>query len=277
MALEGPAANAPAWSVPLCTDRFVITGGGSGIGRGVALALAGAGAAAYVLGRREEMLEETARLAAGSPGRVVPLPCDVLDESALERAFSAVEADGGPAPGFVHSAASVNYTPAEELTPAGFREVVESVLFGAFNSIRRWASPLLASESSGVAVMVTSCIASRGTPGAAHSSAGKAGIEAMVKTVAREWGDRGLRVNAAGPGFFPVERSVDLFEQTDLGERLEATIALGRVGRLEEAVGPIVFLLSEAASYVTGEVVVPDGGFRLTPHILPRWRYDNQR
>jgi NAD(P)-dependent dehydrogenase (short-subunit alcohol dehydrogenase family) len=266
--------GAPNWSVPLCAGRFAITGGGSGIGRGLALRLAGAGAVAYVLGRREEMLEETAALAGSAAGRVVPLRCDVLDDASLEEAFAAIEADGGPAPALAHCAAAVNYTPAEEMTPAGFREVVESVLFGAFDTLHRWSAPLLASGSPGVAVMVTSCIASRGTPGAAHSSAGKAGVEALVKTVAREWGERGVRVNAVGPGFFPVERSAGLFEHGGFGERLEGMISLGRLGRLEEAVDPIVFLLSEAASYMTGEVVVPDGGFRLTPHVLPRWRYD---
>ncbi len=268
--------SAPIWSVPLCAERVVVTGGGSGIGRVLATTLAGTGATVYVLGRREEMLEQTATLAKEAPGRVVPIRCDVLDEASLERAFARIAGDGGPATALAHSAASVNYTPAEEMTPVAFREVVESVLFGAFNTLHSWAAPLLASETPGVAVMVTSCIATRGTPGAAHSSAGKAGVEALVKTVAREWGDRGIRINAVGPGFFPVERSAGLFEHGGFGERLEEMIALGRLGELPEAVDPIVFLLSEAASYMTGEVVVPDGGFRLTPHVLPRWSYDGR-
>ena len=259
--------------LPLAYDRVLVTGGGSGIGRGVALRLAGTGATVYVLGRRAEAVRETAELAAGRPGPVVALQGDVRDSDSLDAAFAAIEADGGPVPALVHCAASIMYRPAEELTPDDFRAVVESLLLGAFNTLRRGARPLLAARMTGVAVELTSCIASEGTPGAAHSSASKAGIDAMVRTVAREWGPAGLRVNSVGPGFFPVERTQSMWDDEEVIAPIRDLIALGRPGDLEEIVGPIVFLLTRSAAYITGEVLVPDGGFRLTPHVLPRWRF----
>jgi NAD(P)-dependent dehydrogenase (short-subunit alcohol dehydrogenase family) len=257
--------------------RVVVPGGGSGIGRGVALALADAGATVFVLGRRREKLEETAALAASAPGRVVPIACDVLDADQVAAAFEAIAADGGPAPGLAHCAAAVTYVPAAELAPSEFQEVVGSALFGAFNVLSAWGRALLAAGRPGAAVFVTSSIAARGTPGAAHSSAGKAAVEAMMRTVAREWGPAGIRLNCFGPGFFPVERNAGWIEDPANKAPLEEKVALARLGELHEAVGPILFLLSDAAGYTTGETVNVDGGFRLTPEVLPKWDYKNLR
>lgn len=262
------------WKAQLAFDRLVVTGGGSGIGRDTALAAASTGAAVYVLGRRAEALEETAALAADAPGTVTALVADVTDPDSVDAAFAAIEADGGPAPALVHAAAAVEYCPARDLTPADFRKVVESVLFGAFDALHCWSKPLLESGSPGVAVFITSAIAAAGTPGASHSSAGKAGVEAMVKTIAREWGGDGIRLNVVGPGFVPVERTQAMWDDDAVSAPIREVIALGRPGTVAEIVGPIMFLLSEAATYVTGEVLVPDGGFRLTPHVVPRWKFD---
>jgi NAD(P)-dependent dehydrogenase (short-subunit alcohol dehydrogenase family) len=260
------------WQVPLVSDRVLVTGGGSGIGRDVALTLAGLGARTYVLGRRVDALEQTASLA-GESGSVVPVGGDARDPESLETAFATIEADGGPVPALVHCAASVEYCPARDLEPAAFREVVESILLGTFNTVHRWAAPLLDAASPGVAIALTSCIAARGTPGAAHSSAAKAGVEGMIRTMAREWGPAGVRLNAVGPGFFPVERTQAMWDDPDVSAPIRDVIALGRPGTLNEVTGPIVFMLSEAATYFTGEVLVPDGGFHLTPQVLPRWKF----
>jgi NAD(P)-dependent dehydrogenase (short-subunit alcohol dehydrogenase family) len=262
------------WKAQLAHDRLVVTGGGSGIGRDTALAAAATGASVHVLGRRREALEETVGLAADLPGEVRAHVADVRDPDSLEAAFAAVEAAGAPAPALVHAAAAVEYCPAADLTPEAFRTVVESVLFGAFNTLHRWSRPLLQSSSPGTGVFLTSCIATAGTPGAAHSSSAKAGVEAMVRTIAREWGPKGIRLNAVGPGFVPVERTAAMWEDDEVSAPIRDLIALGRPGTTAEIVGPIMFLLSEAASYVTGEVLVPDGGFRLTPHVVPRWKFD---
>lgn len=264
-----------AWSTPLAFDRIAVTGGGSGIGQGVALALARAGATVFVLGRREEALEATAAQAE-RPGSIIPVPCDATDESLVDAAFAEIEGNGGPVPGLVHCAASVEYARGRDITADRFRRVVGSTLFGAFNVIHRWGVALLDSELKGASVALTSAMATMGTPGVAHSSAGKAGTEAMVKSLAREWGPSGLRLNVVGPGFFPVARTREMFEGDGEGSRIVGQIAMGRVGELEEIVGPIVFLMTEAASYITGETLVPDGGFRLTPDVFPTWDFETK-
>ncbi|MFN8217824.1 MAG: SDR family oxidoreductase [Solirubrobacterales bacterium] len=262
------------WKSELVHDSLVITGGGSGIGRATALEAARTGARVHVLGRGAEALQETVRLAAELPGAVIAHVGDVRDPASLDSAWLEMEAEGDPPQAMVNAAAALEYTPAAELTPEAFAAVVESVLLGAFNVLHRWAQPLIASSSPGTAVFLTSCIAAAGTPGAAHSSASKAGVEAMVRTIAREWGSFGIRLNAVGPGFFPVERTRSMWEDEGVSGPIRDVIALGRGGELDEVSGPIMFLLTKAAGYVTGEVLVPDGGFRLTPHVVPRWKFE---
>jgi NAD(P)-dependent dehydrogenase (short-subunit alcohol dehydrogenase family) len=257
----------------LCGNRVVVVGGGSGIGRAVALRVAEAGAQVYVLGRREHALLETAEQAACYPGSVLPLPCDASVPEKVDEAFARIERDG-PVPLLVHSAASVNYVPARVMTPENFRQVVDFTLGTAVTTISRWARPLIDAGTPGVAVAVTSAMASLGTPGLAHSAAGKADIEAYVKSVAREWAPHGVRVNAVGPGFFPVEKSQRLWADADASGRLRALIGLDRLGTLDEIVGPILFLLSDLASYITGETLAVDGGYRLQPDVFPSWTYE---
>lgn len=98
-----------------------------------------------------------------------------------------------------------------------------------------------------------------------------------MKSLAREWGPHGLRLNVVGPGFFPVERTRGMFDPGQPGEALVELTALERVGRIEEVVGPIVFLLTSAASYMTGQVLIPDGGFRLTPPVFPTWAFEGSK
>jgi citronellol/citronellal dehydrogenase len=263
------------WSSPLVHDRVVVTGGGSGIGQGVALAAVLAGAKVYVLGRRRSALESTA--AEADSGRVVPVVCDTRDPASVDSAFASIEADGGPAGALVHCAASVEYARGRDITPDAFRTVVESTLFGAFHVVHRWSAALLDGGLPGLGVLLTSAMAAPGTPGVAHSSAGKAGTEAMIRSMAREWGPAGVRLNLVGPGFFPVERTREMFKPGAAGAAIVDQIALGRVGALDEIVGPIVFLLTEAAAYMTGSMLVVDGGFTLTPDVFPVWKFNTPR
>jgi NAD(P)-dependent dehydrogenase (short-subunit alcohol dehydrogenase family) len=247
----------------LAHDRIVVTGGGSGIGRAVALSLAARGATVHVFGRRRDALESTVAMAAGASGVVVAVECDVLDEAAVERAFAVAEQDGPPT-GLVHAAAQMVKMLARDMSASDFQQVVSSTLFGTFNVVRRWALPLLDRPERGSAVLLTSNSASRGTPGVAHSSAGKAGVEALVKSLAREWGPNGLTFNAVGPGPFPVEKSLAAWSDPGVERHMRDAIALGRYGELPEIVGPIVFFLTHGASYTTGQALLVDGGLSLT-------------
>ena len=238
------AATAGSALFEIRHSKVVVTGAGSGIGRAVALALASLGVSVYALGRRPSSLSETVTLAATMAGEIIPLPCDVLAENEVDEAFAHID-ETGPATGLVHAAAQMVKMPAREMTPTDFREVVASTLFGSFTVLRRWALPLLdaGAKENGAAVMLSSNSASLGTPGVAHSSAGKAGVEALCKSLAREWGPHGVTINAVGPGPFPVEKSAEAWNEPSVAKRMHDAVALGRYGDLHEIVGPILFFL----------------------------------
>lgn len=257
------------WEVVVPHDHVVVTGGGSGIGRATALALAQAGVDVTVVGRRIARLSETAARAVDLAGRVLPVACDIRSADDVDAAFGRAESELGPATGLVNAAAQVSMLPARDLPSAEFAAVVEATLLAGFTVVRRWALPLLDTPARGAAVMVTSSNASMGAPGLSHSSAGKAGTNALVKSLGREWGPHGLTVNAVGPGPFPVEKSLAMWDDPTTKERMFREVALGRYGELPEIVGPILWLLSAAGAFTTGQVISVDGGLSLQHWPLP--------
>jgi gluconate 5-dehydrogenase len=119
----------------------------------------------------------------------------------------------------------------------------------------------------GAALLVSSALAAREVPGAAHSSAAKAGLEALVRSLAVEWGPRGLRINSVAPGAFETEGATEgMWSEPNVRGSALANIPMGRFGRPEELIGAAAFLVSQAASYVTGATLVVDGGWRLSNH-----------
>lgn len=258
------------WCVKLAHDRVLLTGAGSGIGQALAVQMADLGATVYAMGRRAHLLDETAGMVTGS-GRVVPLPGDITDPASVDRVFTAAEADG-PVQGFANLAVDVNYMPAIDMTPEIFHEQTKSALWGVFHVVHRWAQPLINAGLPGVGAIVTSALCRDGTPGIAHSSAARAGAEALIKTLSREWGHHNLRLNAMALGAVIVPRTRPAYESGAMDESV-ALMAIGRPGEIPEAVGPMMFLLSEAAAYMTGEVMVVDGGLRLPPMVAPKFRW----
>jgi NAD(P)-dependent dehydrogenase (short-subunit alcohol dehydrogenase family) len=255
---------APAWSLDPAHDRAVVTGGGSGLGRGIALALAQAGVEVTVVGRREEPLKATASLAEGLAGKVHAAPGSIREPTDLDRVFETAEARGGPVPMLVHAAAGAFLAPAEEISPGGFRAVVDVGLNGAFLTFRRWALPLIDARQPGVAVSVGSALGSREVPGAAHSSAAKAGVEALIRSLAVEWGRYGLRLNVVAPGAVWTEGSDEgMWSDPVVRARAERAIPMERFGTIDEVIACTAFLVSRQASYMTGSTLVVDGGWGL--------------
>lgn len=263
-----------SWTVGIPHERVVITGGGSGIGRATALTLAEGGVDVVVMGRRLERLAETAEMASGAEGTILPVVCDVRYPEQVDEAFASFS-EAGLATGLVHAAAQVSMLQAKDLPPSEFANVVEATLLGAYNVTHRWGVSLIEAGLGGSAVLITSSNASMGAPGLSHSSAGKAGVNALVKSLGREWGSYGITLNAVGPGPFPVEKSLAMWDDERTKSRMFKEVPLGRYGRLDEIVGPIVFFLSSGGGFTTGQALTVDGGLSLQHWPLPPEEMDN--
>lgn len=243
--------------------RVVVTGGGSGLGRAIALDFAHRGMRVFVVGRTRSKLEETRSLA--PPDTVIPLVADIRDAQRVDELFTAAETDG-PVPLLVNAAAGAFHAPALDLTPNGFRSVLDSSLTGPFFVLQRWARSLAVAGPPGAAVILTSAFAGREEPGVAHSIAAKAGMEALVRSVAVEWGGLGLRVNCVAPGVILTEGAMlSTWNDTARRERALSATPLGRFGEPAEIVAAARYLLGEEAGFTTGASLVVDGGWRLTP------------
>jgi 2,4-dienoyl-CoA reductase (NADPH2) len=163
---------------------------------------------------------------------------DVRDADAVDELFAELTHVSS----VVNNAAGNFVCPTVELTPNGFRSVVEISLFGCFNCSRALARRLIAEGRPGMIVNMVATYAWTGAPGVAHSAAAKAGMIGFTKSVAREWGPHGIRVNAVARGFVPTEQATAaILSTSDAQDRMRGTIALGRFGEAEEIAGVVAF------------------------------------
>ncbi|WP_219417657.1 SDR family NAD(P)-dependent oxidoreductase [Pseudonocardia nigra] len=177
----------------------LVTGGGSGIGRAIALRYAAGGGTVAVLGRRAEPLRETARLAEERGAAADVIICDVRDPAAVTAAVDGLVARHGRLDALVNNAAGNFVCPAEDLSPNGWKAVIDIVLNGGFHCTRAAAQHMLAAGRGSI-LNVIATYAWHGHPGTVHSAAAKAGVLAMTRSLAVEWGGRGIRVNCIAPG-----------------------------------------------------------------------------
>jgi NAD(P)-dependent dehydrogenase (short-subunit alcohol dehydrogenase family) len=238
----------------------VVTGGGSGIGRAVARRLAAGGAHVAVLGRRTGPLAETVALIEKDGGSAEALACDVRDVASVDAAVDGAAARHGRIDLLVNNAAGNFVVPGEELSANGWKAVIDIVLNGSFHLTRAAARHMLPAGRGSVLNVIAS-YAWHGHPGTVHSAAAKAGVLAMSRTLAVEWAARGVRINCIAPGPTETEGASAALWPTDAArQRVLASVPAARFATAEEVAESAVFLLGDRASYVTGEVLVVDGG-----------------
>ena len=241
--------------------RILVTGGGTGLGLSMGKRFLELGASLAICGRRAEVLKQAAaELERIAPGRVAWQRCDIRDAAAVDAMLDALWADG-PLDALVNNAAGNFIAKTEELSPRAIDAVLGIVLHGsAYVTVgcgRRW---LQAKRPASVLSIVTS-YAWTGSAYVVPSAMAKAGVLAMTRSLAVEWGGRGVRLNAIAPGPFPTQGAWErLVPRPDLAQRFETNNPLGRPGRHEELANLAAFLLSDGAGYINGEVVTIDGG-----------------
>lgn len=238
--------------------RALVTGGGTGVGRGLAVALAAHGADVAITSRKAEHLEPTVREIQSLGVRALSLPADVRDPSAVERAVAAV-ADGFGGLDIVVNGAAGNFVcRAEDLSPNGFGSVVDIDLKGSFH-VARAALPHL-KRRGGVVLNISATLHYLGTVAQLHVCAAKAGLDALTRTLAVEWGPYGIRVNGIAPGPIDGTEGVRRLLEGDKRDRVVRLNPLRRLGTVQDVAGACLFLCSDAAAFINGVTLVVDGG-----------------
>jgi NAD(P)-dependent dehydrogenase (short-subunit alcohol dehydrogenase family) len=249
----------------ILADRSIlVTGGGSGLGLAMATAFAGHGARVTIAGRKRERLEAAAAevvQAAREGGEVEIFPADVRDPAEVEKLVAHAVGRFGKLDALVNNAAGNFLAFSEELTPNGFDAVVRTVLYGSVNCTLAVGRHLLERKAPGAIVSVVTTYAWTGTAYALPSACAKAGVLAMTRSLAVEWGQAGIRLNAIAPGPIPTEGAFSrLMANPEAQKNALGRIPLGRFGAKEEIANLAIFLLSDLCPYQTGDCVTMDGG-----------------
>ncbi len=241
--------------------RTLITGGGTGIGRAMAERFLQLGAIVFICGRRLEVVQQTAQeLSASTGGAIEGFSCDVRYPEDVEKLIEQLWASG-PLDVLVNNAAGNFLARTEELSPHAFDAVIGIVLKGTLNMTlacgRRW----LAAQHKGVVLNITTTYADTGSAYVVPSAVAKAGVAALTRSLAVEWGGRGIRFAAIAPGAIRTEGAFSrLLPTPELEKALLEHNPLHRFGTLEEIANLGAFLISDQAGYINGEMVYMDGG-----------------
>ncbi len=241
--------------------RILITGGGTGIGRAMAERFLQLGAALFICGRRADVIERTTNeLGAATDGQIEGFVCDVRDRDAVEGMIDKLW-ETGPLDVLVNNAAGNFLAKTEELSPRAFEAVLGIVLNGTINMTmacgRRW----LQGKHKGVVLNIATTYAETGSAYVVPSAVAKAGVLSLTRSLAVEWGGRGIRFVAIAPGAIRTEGAFSrLLPVPAMEKALLDHNPLHRLGTLEEITNLGAFLISDQAGYINGEMVYMDGG-----------------
>ncbi|MDI1273001.1 SDR family oxidoreductase [Polaromonas sp.] len=236
----------------------VVTGGGSGIGRCTAHELAALGAHVVLIGRKIEKLHEVAGEIVASGGRASFHPCDIRQEAAVQTTVAAIVLAHGRIDGLVNNAGGQYIAPLESISAKGWEAVLNTNLTGGFLMARECYLQAMAAHGGAIVNIVADIWGSM--PSMGHSGAARAGMVSFTETAAAEWAHSGVRVNAVAPGYI-ASSGMDHYppEAGEMLREMRSTVPLGRFGTEAETSAAIVFLLSPAASFISGSVLRVDG------------------
>ena len=238
----------------------VVTGGTSGIGLALSLGLAEAGADVIATSRRQQQVDDTAKEIEARGRRTLRLASDVGDRASLEELLVATLARFDKVDILVNGAGMTKKMPTLEMDEADWSKIFETNLTGTMRACQIFGRTM-ASAHYGRIINIASITAFLGFYQVAPYAASKSAVASLTKTLAIELAETGVNVNALAPGLFPTDMSLPLVDGTPRGNEILLRTPMHRFGKGREIVGPAIFLASEAAAFVTGEVVVVDGGY----------------
>lgn len=239
----------------------VVTGGGRGLGRAIALGLADMGATVVLTGRNLETLQDAASEIATNGGRAEIFAADVAREADVAALAEHVKTNFGGAKFLVNNAGiNAIYKRSELVTLAEWQEIIDVNLTGVFLCCRAFGLQML-EAGRGSIVNITSIAGHVGLNKTGPYGATKGGVEMLTRSLAVDWAQRGVRVNCVAPAYFETDLTVGMRNHDALSEKLLSKTPMGRFGKPHEVAGAIAYLVSEAASYVTGQTILVDGGW----------------
>jgi peroxisomal 2,4-dienoyl-CoA reductase len=241
----------------------LVTGGATGIGRGIALALAQHGASLAIMSRKAENLANAAeQIAAATGHRCLPLVADVRQHETVEAGVNRAVSELGRLDIVVNNAAGNFLCASDELSPGGFGAVIDIDAKGTW-IVSRAAYHAWLKQHGGQILNISATLHHGGTPGQVHVAAAKAAVDALTRTLAVEWGPKGIRVNAIAPGPIADTEGARRLFPGEAAEKLRNAIPTRRLGSIADIVNLALFVLSEAGANLNGSILVSDGGLSL--------------
>ena len=238
----------------------VVTGGTSGIGRALSLGLADAGADVIATARRQQQVNDTAGEIEARGRRTLRIASDVCDRASLEALLTATIDSFGHVDILVNCAGKIKRTPTLTVSEEEWTDILNTNLTGTLRACQVFGKQML-ERGSGRIVNIASLNSFVALNEVAAYAASKAGIASLTRSLAVEWSKKGVTVNAIAPGVFRTALNANLLDSTPRGQELLMRTPMGRFGKTEELVGAAIYLASDAASFVTGQTLVVDGGF----------------
>ena len=238
----------------------VVTGGTSGIGRALSLGLADAGANVIATARRKEQVDDTANEIEARGRKTLRMASDVGDRGTLETLLAAVLERFNKVDILVNCAGMIKRTPTLDLPEAEWTNILNTNLTGTLRACQVFGRHML-ERGYGRIINIASLNSFVALSEVAAYAASKAGVASLTRSLAVEWSKKGVTVNAVAPGVFRTDLNAKLLDSTPRGQELLMRTPMGRFGKTEELVGAVVYLASDSASFVTGQILVVDGGF----------------